>query len=55
MHMSQEARKPIFLLKPVDGALGAHVSAAQDAYQDFKNLTERIINDTLVSLRASES
>lgn len=39
MPMAQEARKPIFHLRPADGALGAHTYAVQDAYQDFTGLT----------------
>ncbi len=42
--MAHEARKPIFLLKPADGALGAHVYAVQDAYQDFKKLSLEILS-----------
>ncbi len=42
--MSMEANKPIFLLKPSDGAIGAHVQAVRKAYQDFKNTTEKIID-----------
>jgi chromosome partitioning protein len=42
MPMAQEARKPIFHLKPADGALGAHMYAVQDAHQDFENLTRAI-------------
>jgi len=38
MPMAQEARKPIFRLKPADGALGAHTYAVKDAYGDFKRL-----------------
>ena len=41
--MSMEAHKPIFLLKPADGAIGAHVYAAQASYSEFKTLTERIL------------
>lgn len=41
--MSMEAHKPIFLLKPADGAIGAHVYAAQASYYEFQNLTERIL------------
>ena len=41
--MSMEANKPIFLLKPGDGAIGAHVQAVRKAYVDFKSLTEKII------------
>lgn len=41
--MSMEAHKPIFLLKPGDGAIGAHVYAVQKSYEDFKGLTENIL------------
>ncbi len=37
--MSMEARKPIFLLKPADGAIGAHVYAVRRSYEDFEKLT----------------
>lgn len=40
--MAQEKRKPIFHLKPADGAFGSHAAAVKDAYQDFKNLAEKI-------------
>lgn len=42
MPLAQEARKPIFHLKPADGALGAHASAAEDARKDFVRLATRI-------------
>lgn len=38
MPLAQEARKPIFDLKPADGALGAHTYAVGKAYDDFKAL-----------------
>jgi chromosome partitioning protein len=38
MSMAQEARKPMFHLKPADGAIGAHLQSAQEAYKDFKTL-----------------
>jgi len=38
MPMAQEARKPMFHLKPADGAIGAHFQSAQEAYRDFKTL-----------------
>lgn len=41
--MSMEVNKPIFSLKPADGAIGAHLEAVRKAYQDFKQLTEKII------------
>ena len=40
--MAMEVRKPIFLLKPADGAIGAHYQAVSRAYSDFKLLTEKI-------------
>ncbi len=42
--MAMEIRKPIFLLKPSDGAIGAHLGAVKSAYGDFKILTEKIIS-----------
>lgn len=42
--MAMEIRKPIFLLKPSDGAIGAHLGAVKSAYADFKSLTEKIID-----------
>jgi chromosome partitioning protein len=40
--MAQEAHKPVFHLKPADGAIGAHLQAAREAYKDFKALAFRI-------------
>ena len=42
MPMAMEAHKPIFLLKPADGAIGAHVYAVRDCYTDFDNLSRKI-------------
>ena len=42
MPMAQEARKPMFHLKAADGALGGHIHAVQDCYQDFKTLAGSI-------------
>jgi len=41
--MSMEAHKPIFLLKPADGAIGAHVYAVQKSYEEFEVLTKKIL------------
>jgi chromosome partitioning protein len=43
MPMAQEAVKPIFHLKPADGAIGAHVSAVNACYQDFESLANKIL------------
>lgn len=38
------ARKPMFFLKPADGAVGAHGEAVRDCYKEFKTLAERIVS-----------
>jgi deoxyhypusine synthase len=42
--MAMEVKKPIFSLKPADGAIGAHFGAVGNAYNDFKNLTIKILS-----------
>jgi chromosome partitioning protein len=42
--MSMEAHKPMFLLKPADGAIGAHVYAVQNSYEEFRALTKKILS-----------
>ena len=42
MPMAQDARKPIFFLKPADGIVGAHYYSVQDAYRDFEQLSKSI-------------
>lgn len=42
MPLAQDARKPMFLLKPADGAIGGHSEAVQDCYRDFKALALEI-------------
>lgn len=42
--MAMEVHKPMFLLKPADGAIGAHLYAVQQCYEDFKKLTKNILN-----------
>jgi chromosome partitioning protein len=42
MAMAQESHKPIFLLKPADGALGSHYAAVKAAYTDFERLAQII-------------
>mgnify|MGYP005843991561 CR=1 FL=1 len=41
--MGQEARKPIFHLTTADGAIGSHAQAVQEAYKDFKQLAEKLL------------
>ena len=42
MPLAQEARKPMFALKPADGAIGGHTRAVLGCYQDFKGLARAI-------------
>jgi hypothetical protein len=43
MPMAQDAGKPMFFLKAADGALGAHINAVRDAYDDFETLALKIV------------
>lgn len=54
MPMAQESHKPIFHLKPADGAIGAHTYAVRDVYKDFKDLAEKIAGRTKLALPDSE-
>ena len=42
MPMAMEARKPMFLLKPRDGAIGSHLAAVRACHDDFETLARRI-------------
>lgn len=42
MPLAQDAHKPMFLLKPADGAIGSHSEAVLDCYRDFRKLAIRI-------------
>jgi len=54
MPLAQEARKPMFLLKPADGAIGAHVQAVQSAHADFRILAETIASRIGASSRSAD-
>lgn len=43
MPLAQEARKPMFLLKPADGAFGGHQQAVSECYRAFRDLTTSIL------------
>ncbi len=43
MSLAMEARKPMFRLKPADGAIGAHAQAVSDCNNDFHALARRIL------------
>ncbi|WP_206950780.1 ParA family protein [Trinickia acidisoli] len=42
MPLAMDAHKPMFFLKPADGAIGAHVEAVRACYDDFLTLGKRI-------------
>jgi hypothetical protein len=44
MPLSYEARKPIFSLKPADGAFGGHQAAVSAAEADFAALSRNILD-----------
>lgn len=44
MPMAMEARKPMFHLKPADGAIGAHAAAVSDCWADFERLAKGIVS-----------
>lgn len=50
MPMAQESHKPMFLLRPADGAIGSHMTAVQRCYDDFKALTGEILRRCKIPL-----
>lgn len=42
MPLAQEARKPMFHLKPADGAIGGHAQAVRACHKDFRALANAI-------------
>ena len=42
MPLAHEARKPMFALRPADGAIGGHATAVHDCYTDFRGLARVI-------------
>jgi len=43
MPLAHDARKPMFDLRSADGALGSTQMLVQRCYQDFKTLSERLL------------
>jgi hypothetical protein len=46
MAMAQEARKPMFLLRAADGAIGGHQAAVKECGEDFRALARDILKRT---------
>lgn len=42
MPLAHDALKPMFALKPADGALGGHMAAVLSCYSDYKKLAQKI-------------
>ena len=45
--LGMEARKPVFALKPADGAFGGHAAAVQRAFVDFERLAQTVSEQVL--------
>ena len=52
MPLAMEARKPMFHLKAVDGAIGAHIEAVKNCYSDFFQLASRIAHNAGIAISA---
>lgn len=50
MPMAMEVHKPMFHLKPADGAIGAHMQAVSECYNDFKQLATVIANNCHIQM-----
>ncbi len=50
MPLAMEVRKPMFFLKPADGAIGAHVDAVKNCYKDFQKLARRIAQSAGIAM-----
>jgi cellulose biosynthesis protein BcsQ len=50
MQLAQEARKPMFALRPADGAIGGHAKAVQECDRDFRALAREIARRTGIVL-----
>ena len=51
--LAQEARKPIFHLKPAEGAIGSHAAAVIDARRDFRALADKLARRVAAAQRAA--
>ena len=49
--LAQEAQKPIFALRPADGAFGGHQTAVTEAWRDYRQLAGRVMAGCGMSLK----
>ncbi len=54
MPMAQVASKPIFHLRPADGAIGSHLKGVQEARENFRQLAVEIARRCDVTLPEDE-
>jgi hypothetical protein len=52
MPLAQEAHKPMFRLRPADGAIGGHAQAVRACHEDFRRLAQAIASRCDVALAA---
>jgi cellulose biosynthesis protein BcsQ len=50
MPMAQDARKPMFDLRPADGAMGSHAALVRTCHEDFENLARKLVEAADVEL-----
>lgn len=50
MPMAMDAHKPMFFLKPADGAIGSHIDAVRACYKDFEALARNIAANAGVTM-----
>lgn len=55
MPMARDARKPMFLLRAADGAIGGHTAAVRDCYLQFKALAESLLRLCQMSARPAQA
>jgi hypothetical protein len=46
MPLAMDAHKPMFSLRPADGAIGAHVEAVSACHKDFLALAKRVADQS---------
>jgi hypothetical protein len=55
MPLAQESNKPMFFLRPADGAIGGHQAAVAQCYADFEELALKICEQVGIELHANET
>ncbi len=50
MPMAMAARKPMFTLRPADGAIGSHIQAVRNCHNDFNALAKAIAKTAAISI-----